>query len=107
MPKFKDGIRIILLDYETNILYRMIVLLFYLLGVYQVLFYQFEKPNTWGGRILDRVIRHAYFIPRIWHPLSVVEGIIFGILNMSRVFKIHNNVIVDVFGINAYIIKIE
>lgn len=81
MPSYKDGIILLLLDDESNFFYRLLILLFHLLGTYQIRFFQAEYSTFYQVRFGKTVERRVIFQPRNWHPLSIVSNIIFSIIH--------------------------
>jgi len=105
MPRFSDGIRIIWYG-EIETFYRFVLFVFYLLGCFQVRFYQYE---TLVGR---EAIRFVSFHSIDWNPISILANFIFQIMNFFYVkeligIKVSPKITIDVKDNRAYIIHIR
>ena len=110
MPKFFDGIRIIWYG-EIETFYRFVLFVFYLLGCFQVRFYQCEvRPaNFWIRREKRRFVS---FQPIVWNPISILSDIVLDIMNLfyTKVMteiKVSPRITIDVKDNRAYIIHIK
>jgi hypothetical protein len=103
MPRFNDGLLVIMLD-TKEAFYRLFVLLFYLLGCFKVRYYQLNFGYT--------IKRMVSFHFREWNPISLIAVIAFEIFDFfyakkSIYFEISKAIIVDVDNYNrAYISEI-
>lgn len=110
MPRFTDGVRVIWYDkHET--FYRFVLFVFYLLGCFQVRFYQYEarSPSFW---IAWETRRFVSFHPIDWNPISIIANFILQIMNCfyDKVLieiKVSPKITIDVKDNRAYIIHIE
>lgn len=110
MPRFTDGIRVIWYG-ETETFYRFVLFVFYLLGCFQVRFYQYEVRSTnfwmdWETR------RFVSFHSIDWNPISILADFILQIMNCfyAKVLieiKVSSKITIDVKGNRAYIIHIK
>jgi hypothetical protein len=109
MPKFFDGIRIIWYgEFET--FYRFVLFVFYLLGCFQIRFYQYEvrSVNFWVGRETRRFVS---FHQIVWNPISILADFIFQNMNFFYAkeligIKVSPKITIDVKDNRAYIIHI-
>ena len=110
MPRFADGIRIIWYG-EIETFYRFVLFVFYLLGCFQVRFYQYEvrSNNFWFGRETRRFVS---FHPIVWNPISILSDIVLDIMNLfyAKVMteiEVSPKITIDVKNNRAYIIHIK
>ena len=110
IPRFIDGIRVIWYG-ETETFYRFVLFVFYLLGCFQVRFYQYEvrSANFWVGRETRRFVS---FHPIVWNPISILADFILQIMNCfySKALieiKVSPRITIDVKDNKAYIIHIK
>jgi len=110
MPRFADCIRIIWYG-ETETFYRFVLFVFYLLGCFQVRFYQYEvrSANFWFGRKTKRFVS---FHPIMWNPISILSDIVLDIMNLFYAkimteIKVSPKITIDVKDNRAYIIHIR
>ena len=110
MPRFADGIRIIWYG-DDELLYRFILLIFYLLGCFQVRFYQCEASlaNFWIHREKRRFVS---FHSIDWNPISILADFILQIMNCFYAkalieIKASPRITIDVKDNRAYIIHIK
>lgn len=110
IPRFTDGIRVIWYG-ETETFYRFVLFVFYLLGCFQVRFYQYEvrSANFWVGRETRRFVS---FHPIVWNPISILADFIFEIMNCFYAkglieIKVSSKITIDVKDNRAYIIHIK
>ena len=110
MPKFSDGIRIIWYG-EIETFYRFVLFVFYLLGCFQVRFYQYEVMhiNFWGGWQTRRFVS---FHPIAWNPISILADFILQIMNCFYSkeligIEVSPRITIDVKDNRAYIIHIR
>lgn len=110
MPRFADGIRIIWYG-DDELLYRFILLVFYLLGCFQVGFYQYEirSANFW---MVCETRRFVSFHSIDWNPISILAYFILKIMNRFYAkaligIKVSPKIIIDVKDNRAYIIHIK
>lgn len=110
IPRFTDGIRVIWYG-EIETFYRFVLFVFYLLGCFQVRFYQYEVISTnswmdWEAR------RFVSFHSIDWNPISILADFIFQIMNCfytKELIKIQVSpkITIDVKNNQAYIIRIN
>lgn len=110
IPRFTDGIRVIWYG-ETETFYRFVLFVFYLLGCFQVRFYQYEvrSTNFWMGWETRRFVS---FHPIVWNPISILSDIVLDIMNLfyAKVMteiKVSPRITIDVKDNRAYIIHIK
>ena len=110
IPRFIDGIRVIWYG-ETETFYRFVLFVFYLLGCFQIRFYQYEVrlANFWIGRERRRFVS---FHPIDWNPISILANFIFQIMNFFYPkeligIKVSPKITIDVKNNRAYIIHIK
>ena len=110
MPKFFDGIRLIWYG-ENETFYRFVLFVFYLLGCFQVRFYQYEvrSTNFWIGRVTRRFVS---FHSIDWNPISILANFIFQIMNFFYPKEligigVSPKITIDVKDNKAYIIHIK
>ena len=110
MPRFADGIRIIWYG-ETEKFYRFVLLVFYLLGCFQVRFYQYEarSANFWIRREIRRFVS---FHSIDWNPISILSDIVLEIMNLFYFkiiigIKVSPKITIDIKDNRAYIIHIR
>lgn len=110
IPRFIDGIRVIWYG-ETETFYRFVLFVFYLLGCFQIRFYQYEVrlANFWIGRERRRFVS---FHPIVWNPISILSDIVLDIMNLfyTKVMteiKVSPRITIDVKDNRAYIIHIK
>lgn len=110
MPRFTDGIRVIWYG-ETETFYRFVLFVFYLLGCFQVRFYQYEvrSTNFWMGWETRRFVS---FHSIVWNPISILSDIVLDIMNCfyAKVLieiKVSSKITIDVKDNRAYIIHIK
>jgi len=110
MPRFADGIRVIWYG-ETETFYRFVLLVFYLLGCFQVRFYQCEvRPaDFWIHREKRRFVS---FHPIVWNPISILSDIVLDIMSLFYAkimaeIKVSPRITIDVKDNRAYIIHIR
>ena len=110
MSRFIDGIRVIWYG-ETETFYRFVLFVFYLLGCFQIRFYQYEvrSANFWVGRETRRFVS---FHPIVWNPISILSDIVLDIMNLfyTKVMteiKVSSRITIDVKDNRAYIIHIK
>jgi hypothetical protein len=107
MPRFTDGIRIIWYG-EIETFYRFVLFVFYLLGCFQVRFYQYKAlPCSWC-----KTIRCVSFHPIVWNPISILSDIVLGVMNLfyaktTTEIKVSPRITIDVKDNRAYIIHIR
>ena len=109
IPRFTDGIRVIWYG-ETETFYRFVLFVFYLLGCFQVRFYQYKIRSYLVG--IEDTIRCVSFHPYIWNPISIIAEFIFQIINYvcdKDITYIHvaPMIAIDVKNNRAYIIHIK
>ena len=110
MPRFTDGIRVIWYG-EIETFYRFVLFVFYLLGCFQVRFYQYEArlTNFW---ILREKRRFVSFHSIVWNPISILADFILEIMNCFYAkglieIKVSSKITIDVKDNRAYIIHIK
>ena len=109
IPRFTDGIRVIWYG-ETETFYRFVLFVFYLLGCFQIRFYQYEaRSNFWIGRLTRRFVS---FHSIDWNPISILADFILQIMNLfyTKVMteiKVSPRITIDVKDNRAYIIHIK
>lgn len=110
IPRFTDGIRVIWYG-ETETFYRFVLFVFYLLGCFQIRFYQYKvrSANFWVGREARRFVS---FHPIVWNPISILSDIVLDIMNLfyTKVMteiKVSPRITIDVKDNRAYIIRIK
>lgn len=110
MPRFTDGIRVIWYG-ETETFYRFVLFVFYMLGCFQVRFYQYEVrySNFLVGREARRFVS---FHSIDWNPISILADFILQIMNCFYVkvlieIKVSSKITIDVKDNRAYIIHIK
>lgn len=110
MPRFTDGIRVIWYG-ETETLYRFVLFVFYMLGCFQVRFYQYEVrySNFLVGREARRFVS---FHSIVWNPISILSDIVLDIMNLFYAkimpeIKVSPRITIDVKDNRAYIIHIR
>ncbi len=105
MPRFTDGIRVIWYG-EIETFYRFVLFVFYLLGCFQVRFYQYEVRMGWETR------RFVSFHSIDWNPISILADFILEIMNCFYAkglieIKVSSKITIDVKDNRAYIIHIK
>ena len=109
MPRFTDGIRVIWYG-EIETFYRFVLFVFYLLGCFQVRFYQYEVSTffwtSWGTK------RLVSFHSIDWNPISILADIILQIMNFFYSkeligIKVSPKITIDVKDNRAYITHIN
>ena len=110
MPRFTDGIRVIWYG-ETETFYRFVLFVFYMLGCFQVRFYQYEVrySNFFVGRETRRFVS---FHSIVWNPISILSDIVLDIMNLFYAkimpeIKVSPRITIDVKDNRAYIIHIR
>ena len=115
MPRFTDGIRVIWYG-ELETFYRFILFVFYLLGCFQVRFYQYNvkqyninPPNFWIDCETKRLVS---FHSIDWNPISILADFIFQIMNCFYTkelieIEVSSKITIDVTNNRAYIIHIR
>ena len=110
MPRFTDGIRVIWYG-ETETFYRFVLFVFYMLGCFQVRFYQYEVrySNFFVGRDTRRFVS---FHSIVWNPISILSDIVLDIMNLFYAkimaeIKVSPRITIDVKDNRAYIIHIR
>lgn len=110
MPRFADGIRVIWYG-DDDLLYSFILLVFYLLGCFQVRFYQCEirSADFWIHREKRRFVS---FHPIVWNPISILADFILQIMNCFYAkglieIKVSPRITIDVKDNRAYIIHVR
>ena len=110
MPRFTDGIRVIWYG-ETETFYRFVLFVFYMLGCFQVRFYQYEVryANFWVGRDTRRFVSFHLIV---WNPISILANFILQIMNFFYYkeligIKVSPKITIDVKDNRAYIIHIK
>lgn len=93
MPRFKDGLLIILHNYTID----LILVFFYIFKLYELKFSQIDYNKY-------NLIRSVAFIPRAWHPLYLLERLIYN--NGIQVLEVDKHIIIDVYNNKAYIKEI-
>lgn len=106
MPRFTDGIRVIWYG-ETETFYRFVLLVFYMLGCFQVRFYQYE--DFW---VVRETRRFVSFHSIVWNPISILSDIVLDIMNLfydkiMAEIKVSPRITIDVKDNRAYIINIR
>lgn len=106
MPRFTDGIRVIWYG-ETETFYRFVLLVFYMLGCFQVRFYQYE--DFW---VVRETRRFVSFHSIVWNPISILSDIVLDIMNLfydkiMAEIKVSPRITIDVKDNRAYIIHIR
>lgn len=106
MPRFTDGIRVIWYG-EIETFYRFVLFVFYLLGCFQVRFYQYEV-----FLLGYETRRFVSFHSIDWNPISILADFIFQIMNYFYVkelieIKVSPRITIDVKNNRAYIIHIK
>lgn len=106
MPRFTDGIRVIWYG-ETETFYRFVLLVFYMLGCFQVRFYQYE--DFW---VVRETRRFVSFHSIVWNPISILSDIVLDIMNLfydkiMPEIKVSPRITIDVKDNRAYIIHIR
>ena len=106
MPRFTDGIRVIWYG-ETETFYRFVLFVFYMLGCFQVRFYQYE--DFW---VVRETIRFVSFHSIVWNPISILSDIVLDIMNLFYAktmaeIKVSPRITIDVKDNRAYIIHIR
>ena len=111
IPRFTDGIRVIWYG-ETETFYRFVLFVFYLLGCFQVRFYQYDevRPNYFWMHW--ETIRFVSFHSIDWNPISILADFILQIMNCfyAKVLieiKVSPRITIDVKDNKAYIIHIK
>ena len=110
MPRFTDGIRVIWYG-ETETFYRFVLFVFYLLGCFQVRFYQYEVRSANFG-FNRKTKRFVSFHPIMWNPISILSDIVLDIMNLFYAkimteIKVSPKITIDVKDNRAYIIHIR
>lgn len=115
MPRFTDGIRVIWYG-ELETFYRFILFVFYLLGCFQVRFYQYTvkqyniNPSPfWIDYETKRLVS---FHSIDWNPISILADFIFQIMNCFYTkelieIEVSSKITIDVTNNRAYIIHIR
>lgn len=110
MPRFTDGIRVIWYG-ETETFYRFVLFVFYMLGCFQVRFYQYEvrSANFWMDWETRRLVS---FHSIDWNPISILADFIFQIMNCFYTkelieIEVSSKITIDVTNNRAYIIHIR
>ena len=108
IPRFTDGIRVIWYG-ETETFYRFVLFVFYLLGCFQVRFYQYEVRSNYIWR---KKIRFVSFHSIDWNPISILANLIFQIMNFFYPKEligigVSPKITIDVKDNRAYIIHIK
>lgn len=110
MPRFTDGIRVIWYG-ETETFYRFVLFVFYMLGCFQVRFYQYEvrSSNFWMDWETRRLVS---FHSIDWNPISILADFIFQIMNCFYTkelieIEVSSKITIDVTNNRAYIIHIR
>ena len=110
MPRFTDGIRVIWYG-ETETFYRFVLFVFYMLGCFQVRFYQYEvrSANFWMYWETRRLVS---FHSIDWNPISILADFIFQIMNCFYTkelieIEVSSKITIDVTNNRAYIIHIR
>ena len=110
MPRFTDGIRVIWYG-ETETLYRFVLFVFYMLGCFQVRFYQYEvrSGDFW---VVRETRRFVSFHSIVWNPISILSDIVLDIMNLFYAkimaeIKVSPRITIDVKDNRAYIIHIR
>ena len=110
MPRFTDVIRVIWYG-ETETLYRFVLFVFYMLGCFQVRFYQYEvrSGDFWVVREAKRFVS---FHSIVWNPISILSDIVLDIMNLFYAkimaeIKVSPRITIDVKDNRAYIIHIR
>jgi len=110
MPKFFDGIRIIWYG-KNETFYRFVLFVFYLLGCFQVRFYQYDVRSNYFW-VSWKTIRFVSFHSIDWNPISILANFIFQIMNFFYSkeligIKVSPKITIDVKDNRAYIIHIK
>ena len=111
MPSFTDGITVIWHG-ETETFYRFVLFVFYLLGCFQVRFYQYNVRSYdlwimgWETR------RFVSFHSIVWNPISILSDIVLDIMNLFYAkimaeIKVSPRITIDVKDNRAYIMHIK
>ena len=110
MPRFTDVIRVIWYG-ETETLYRFVLFVFYMLGCFQVRFYQYEvrSGDFW---VVRETRRFVSFHSIVWNPISILSDIVLDIMNLfyakiTAEIKVSPRITIDVKDNRAYIIHIR
>jgi hypothetical protein len=110
MLRFTDGIRVIWYG-ELETFYRFVLFVFYLLGCFQVRFYQYKVRSTvfWMSWETKRFVS---FHSIDWNPISILADIILQIMNFFYSkeligIKVSPKITIDVKDNRAYIIHIN
>ena len=110
MPRFTDGIRVIWYG-ETETFYRFVLFVFYMLGCFQVRFYQYEvrSGDFW---VVRETRRFVSFHSIVWNPISILSDIVLDIMNLFYAkimaeIKVSPRITIDVKDNRAYIIHIR
>lgn len=113
MPRFTDGIRVIWHG-ETETFYRFVLFVFYMLGCFQVRFYQYEvrSANFWMDWENWETRRLVSFHSIDWNPISILADFIFQIMNCFYTkelieIEVSSKITIDVTNNRAYIIHIR
>lgn len=111
MPRFTDGIRVIWHG-ETETFYRFVLFVFYLLGCFQVRFYQYDirSYDLWMMGCETRRLVSFHSID--WNPISILADFIFQIMNCFYTkelieIEVSSKITIDVTNNRAYIIHIR
>ena len=110
MPRFTDGIRVIWYG-ETETFYRFVLFVFYMLGCFQVRFYQYEVRSS--NFLMDWETRRLVSFHSIdWNPISILADFIFQIMNCFYTkelieIEVSSKITIDVTNNRAYIIHIR
>ena len=118
ITRVKDVITIIMIRNEESFIYNFIysffVLVFYILGCFDVRFYQFDILPFFP-LMRNRKSRFVSFHLRYYNPISIFASIVFSILNflfgkdMNYLqLKISNLLVIDIDDTNhAYVVDIK
>jgi len=110
MPRFTDGIRVIWYG-EIETFYRFVLFVFYLLGCFQVRFYQYEVRSIYS--LVGRETRRFVSFHSIdWNPISILADFILQIMNFFYSkelieIQVSPRITIDVKDNRAYIIHIR
>lgn len=108
MPRFEDVIIIISVGFNEAI-YRLFLMVFYLLGCFTVRYSQWIRKPAW--MFYNSTVRIVSFHFREWNPISFIAIIVFEALNFiygKEIISIDvsKDIVIDVDKYNrAYIVK--
>lgn len=106
VPKFNDVVKIIWYC-DDGLFYRLVILLFYILGCFKVRFFQYDYYFY-----VTNTVREISFHLVEWNPISSIASIVIGVLNYfccKDITKImvSEKIIIDVKNNQAYIADIR